>query len=416
VTSGATAINRASIRGRGRTSVVEGTGDTGVPRNFTHMAMIKLNTMYVSYVGIAATDNDKGACPGYFLDFFPLNKKCQFELRAIQYQGAGFATVGGVSDSIGCWIGDCIGGFPGNATCLLGTGAIPGNVTTGHSGCKAERIPATYDPTAWVEACPTFPYNFLFKVTSNSPVLWQMLTRMNNCNQDRITYAPSTTLSYVGYTFYTWHSNMADGADQIYINMSPTVPTTIHVFRYDYASFDWTYDRSYDLGAEACATRIGSTALDFAPFRILSSDSPTAVHIGEYAINTVGCCCCQGADNHGAFCPMVETGYVVGSGTFYGIADPQGCVSIRGIVCVGAFNNPATYEIWTYSPAFQPGGNPKIPPLLRGTSGSWEYKLTDNVTGGIFAGATTPVIYGGAPFKRGGSNLFKIKVTSGGPI
>jgi uncharacterized repeat protein (TIGR01451 family) len=286
------------------------------------------------------------------------------------------------------------------------------------AGCKAERIPAYYDPTTWIELCPGWPFSFIFKVTSNSPLLWQMLTRMNNCNQDRTTYAPASTLTFAGYTLYTWHTNMPDYANQVYINLSQTSPTTVHVFKYNYGTLDWEYDGTHELGIESASTRLG-TVNDFAPFRVISSDTQIAVHVGESALNTVHggtCCCCQGSDNHGAFAVMAETGYVVGSGTFYGIADPGGCVSNRGTVCVGAMNNPATYQIWIYTPLNTFGGNPWIPPLLRSTDGTWELKNTDTVIGGLVAGAQTPMIYGGAPFNRGGSNLFKVKVTSGGPI
>jgi uncharacterized repeat protein (TIGR01451 family) len=79
-------------------------------------------------------------------------------------------------------------------------------------------------------------------------------------------------------------------------------------------------------------------------------------------------------------------------------------------------NTPATYQIWAYTPLNVSGGNPWIPPLLRSNEGTWELKLTDTAGSGLIVNANTPNVYGGAPFNRGGSNLFKIRVTSGGPI
>ncbi|MEK7765019.1 MAG: hypothetical protein AAB368_02165, partial [bacterium] len=209
VTGGSTAINKITMLAKGNPRIVGGTGSSIVPKQFTHLAPIVLPITYVSYVAYAG--QYMGACNGFFIDFFPLNKKTQFELRGIQYEGmvvGSYSFAGGVSQSIGCLLGDCLGGFPGSPGCTLGAGAIGGG---GWGGCRAERIPAQYDPTMYdgAAACQGAggmieAWNFLYKLTSNSPLLWQMLTHQDNCNQDRHTFAPSSTLTYAGFMHYAW--------------------------------------------------------------------------------------------------------------------------------------------------------------------------------------------------------------------
>ena len=430
VLSNSTVINRASIQGMGKVAIVDGTGNTGVPRNFTHLALVKLRTTYTSYVAYAGDSTDKGLCPGLIVDFFPLNKATQFELRGIQYTGGGgWAEFGGVSQSIGCIIGDCVSGFSGNAGCTLGSGnmILPPGAAVGASpamgaGCKAERIPAFYIPSGWVETCIPTPFNFIYKITSNSPVTWQMLTLINNCNQDRHTYAPSSNLSYIGYMLYTWRSNMPDLSSFSMINTSDTSITTVHLFRYDYTITDWAYQKTYELAIGSQATDMGCTACgDYAPWRIISSDTPLIVNVGESSVNTAGCCCGQGSDNHMALAPTRETGFVTGIAgqTFYAIANPMGVATSRnGCVQIGWGKTtaaPATIEIYGYTP-LSSFGNVRIPSLLRDTAGTWGYKGTFTLDPGLAVTANNPILFLATPFNRGSSNLFKARVTSGGPI
>ncbi|MEK7765864.1 MAG: hypothetical protein AAB368_06465, partial [bacterium] len=200
---GATAISTASVLALGRSRIFNGTGSSVVTRNFTQQVPIILPTTYVSYVAYAGGSPTGKACRGFIMPFFPLNKKAQFELRGIEYQGAGWSTNGGVSDSIGCLIGDCLGGFPGSAGCTLGSGAIPGG---GFPGCKVERAPAKYDPVFWESNCPTFPFESIYKITGNAPVLWQLLTYMTVPGDDYHTYAPAITRTYLGMTHYLWRA------------------------------------------------------------------------------------------------------------------------------------------------------------------------------------------------------------------
>ena len=444
--SGSTAINQVAIKGLGRVNVVDGTGDTGPVQYFTHLAMIFLRTTYISYVGFGAATNNR-TCPGFFIDFFPLNKQTQFELRGIQYGGAGtWADVGGKSQSIGCLIGDCINGFPGDSLCTLGAGvtAIPGG---GYAGCKVERIPAVYNPTIWAlpnDDCGAFqwPFNFIYKLTSNSPVVWQILTHFTSCNQDRHTMAPATTLTYAGYLAYTWRGDFADGASLTIINtgMPPSgtfnanLRTTVHLFRYEYTTNDWLYMSTYSIGGHSQVSEIlscpGNTqpCADTAPWRIMSSDTQIIVDVGEYEFNTAGCCCCSGADNHGTFAPTRETGLVVGKAGshFYGVVGPQGCGSNMSMVLLGSTGGAGTYTIWRYTPDTNIG-SARIPALLRGTSGFWMPAMANvNLAAAGFGPGAPPDpnvgppntvdLYNAAPFKRGGNNLFMVELNSGGPI
>ncbi|MEK7765376.1 MAG: hypothetical protein AAB368_03980, partial [bacterium] len=149
--------------------------------------------------------------------------------------------------------------------------------------------------------------------------------------------------------------------------------------------------------------------------------------VGNYSLDKAGCCCCSGADNHGAFAPTRETGYTVGvAGTsFYGICNPVGCGAGDGIVIVGNVSGggcagcppaaTATYEIFTYTPN-NVLGPATIPALLQDTGGTWASQGQFTVPAGL-AALANPDFYGNVyPFNRGGSNLFRIDLISGGPI
>ena len=428
--SGSTVINRANIKEYGRTGVVGGTGNSGVITGFSHLAPVILPTTYVSYVGMAGAILDpgiKGECPGFFLAFFPMNTKSQFELRGLQYQGAGWSTVGGISDSIGSLVGDCINGFPG--------GALPGG---GVAGCRAERIPARYEPTAWVGACPTYPFNFIYKITSNSPVLWQLLTYFLNDGDDNQTFAPSTTLTYAGLMHYAYkRTSLTQGVGygdalglvntgmDAYGNLVPGQATTVYMFRFNYGTLSWDFMRYYDIDAESQAFDIGTPTADLGPWRTVSSDMALLVNHGFNIGDKLACCCGTGANDNGAFMPTRETGNTVtkvGSGTSYGYI--QG-TTVPGMV-PGRFDTilvvgntgtaDATYEIWRYRPddlfAMIPMSS-----YLNGTSGSWDELVIDTVPAGL-NNPGNPRIYrvDGNYFGVSSLGLYRIKLTSGGPI
>ena len=421
---GSTAINQAAIMEIGRTGIAYGTGHSGVPRRFTHLAPIVLPTTYISYVAYAAGGDDN-TCPGFFIDFFPLNKKTQFELRGIEYQGTGWSTDGGVSASIGCPIGDCLGGFPGNASCSLGSGGIPGG---GIAGCKAERVPAKYE--GWTGTCMTYPGNFIYKLTANSPVLWQLLTRVDDDNQDNHTYTPATTLSFAGLMHYAWRrydpinpvygygdslAIMSTGVDA-YGTYVAGLRTTVHLFMWDYANLSWGYRRTFELDAESAAIDMGTLPSTEAPWQIMSSDTSLIINEGFNIYGTLGCCCSQCGDNYGAFMPTRETGAVVskiGSGNFYGVVGGAVCCANLKMVVGNTGVADANYRIWRYMPV-NTIAIPPIPPNLNGTGGTWVPVTVDTVPWGQGTPGN-PQAYWGA-FNKGGTAIFKVEVTSGGPI
>ncbi len=434
-TAGGTVVNRASLLALGNSGVVNGTGHSGQPRSFTHLATVILPTTYVSYVGTAGSTGF-GLCPGFTIDFFPLNKKTQFELRGIEHQGAGWATVGGVSQSIGCLIGDCLGGFPGNAGCTLGLGAIAGG---GIAGCKVERIPASYDPPSWQGVCPAAsPMDNIYKVTANSPVLWQFITYASpgGDNEDRLTYAPATSLSYAGFMHYAWKftsaNQTAGNGDSLVMQNTgldpygvkdPAQTTTVHVFKFNYGTLTWDYKRSYDLGGEAVAVDSGTLAADIGPWRTISSDTQLIVGQAFQVFTGLGCCCSGCGNDYAALVPNAENGHVVsqvGTGTFYGLvqgmAGTNGDLTVRVVIGnTGAAD--ATYRIWKYAAA-NPVGPAAIPPNLRGTAGTWTIVAGHVVPAGL-ANPGNPRIYNqysNAFDAYTTTSMYKIELVAGGPI
>ncbi len=417
-----TVINTLSLREFGRTGIVGGTGHSGPPRSFTHLAPIVLPTMYTSYVGYAAGDV---CCVGYLIAFFPLNKKTQFELRGIFNTANAFAIGGGVSASIGSLVGDCIGGFPGG----------------GLAGCKVERIPAKFDPGEWADcddACPLLPFNYIFKVTSNSPTLWQVLAHLQCHCHDNHTYAPSTTLSYAGLMHYVWRRDSPPGDPAApgngdcleLINTSidpygvfnPALDTTVLMFRWSYASLSWNYARSWDLCPESAAYDWNTSAPIDGPYRTISSQGRLIVNQGmltnpQLAIG-------GHADNEMAYMPTRETGNTVspldGGGAplpanFYGVM--QGAAQASKVVVgnVGTVN--AVYRIWRYVPD-NIAVISRWPGWLSDTCGSWQLKGTHSVPAGL-AAANNPRIYpaDGAFFDQANTLvLSKVELVSGGPI
>ncbi len=423
-TAGATVVNSVSLLENGRTGIAGGTGSSGTAASFVHLAPVVLPTVYLSYVGFAGTDTSAAGCGGFFLDFFPLNKKTQFELRGLEYQGAGWALVGGTSASIGTLLGDCLGGFPGGGT-------IPGG---GQPGCKVERTPATYFPTAWTTVCPVFPFHFVYKVTANSPLLWQLMTVVLDDNWDQSTFAPSTAMSYLGFTMYTWRrrdnlvatANYGESLSLINTGVDaggvyqPAKPTTVHLFRFDYGTLTWQYMRTFNLDGESQAYDMGTPAAEEGPWRILSSDTRLMINQQIEAANSLPCCCANCADQWATAFPNTGNGNLVsppppGTGTFYGLvqgglADPTKVV----IGNTGAVD--ATYRIWRYVPANLIAKAP-MPPNLNGTSGYWIAEGTHTVPQG-FANAGNPRIYDqyATSFDANGMALHKVEVLSGGPV
>jgi len=425
--SGDTAINTMSLREYGRTRIVDGTGDSGRTVNFTHLAPIMLQTTYVSYVAFAGAAQTS-TCSGYQISFNPLNRKTQFELRALFYT-AGWVTGGGNSASIGTLAGNCIGGFPGGA-------GIPG---TGQAGCKAERIPAQWFPDPGT-VC-TVPRHDIYKLTSNSPVLWQLLTYEQTNGSDNDTMAPATTLSYTGLMHYMWRRyydatvggndglSLISTAMDAYGGVDSTMPTTVHMFQYNYGSLDWDYRRSYELGGESQAYDFMGPAAEEGAWRTVSSDRQLVVNHGYNILSSLTVCCAWAGDNYCTYFPTRETGNVVsnvGSGTFYGIVQGTNIAGSKGAlpddtkICRVVIGNTgatdAKYEIWKYMPDSLLVVAPSCR-LLNGTGGYWVQKAVDTVPAGLNA-AMNPRIYNrdGGAFDDDSTGLYKVVLKSGGPI
>jgi uncharacterized repeat protein (TIGR01451 family) len=425
--AGSTAIGVATVWDRGRTGVVGGTGRSIRPKTFAHLAIIALPTTYVSYVAFGGLWAEKGTSPPFFLDFFSLNKKTQFELRSLEYAGLGYATVGGPSASIGCLIGDCLGGFPGNGNpCPLA--AIPGG---GIPGCKVERIPAQYYHPGY----GTQPFNFLYKVVSNSPMCWQALIDDDRDCADHLTFAPSTTMSYTGLIHYFWRrtdsgnqvSGMGDSialastGKNVYGNYDPAQVTTIHLFQFDYPTLTWMYRRSFEVDGECQAFDDHTYTADEGPWRSISSDTNLVVVQGyNWHASTVCCCGCCGYEAASLW-PTRELGNTVlrTGDTAYGwvsdaknylAGDPKCIVGNVGAV-------DATWEVRRYVPDPGVPNRAGIPPGLKATTGTW-LPAVQLITPAGFAAPGNPGIFprDGGVFKSGTTSLFKVRLVSGGPI
>ncbi len=417
--NGQTAINVLSVQAAGRTGIVGGTGNSGAPANFAHLAAIILPTTYVSFV---AYSGDRWAQPdaGDALAMFPLNKKAQFELRALSYVD-GWAITGGVSSSIGCFIGDCIGGFVGHpGPCpILGIAVDPSSI----AGCKAERIPARYNnPVPGGE-----PYQRLYKMTSNSPVNWQSQPGAGTQCGDFTTYAPASTLTYTGLIHYFWRNSynatiQGSGTEMFFMNTGKdpygsvdiTLPTIVHMFKFNYGSLIWDYVRSYDLAGESAACDPTTLLGQEGAYRSVSSQSQLIVWQGYQALSTLGCGC--PCNNLSSMMPTRDTGNTIGFAgqTFYGVVMGYGNETKVSLGNVGA--TAATYKVYTYVPD-STAGPAAIPTQMQGTSGSWLLKGFHIVSAGMFA-PLNPRIYNvdGVHFDGASAVGVKVEVESGGPI
>jgi uncharacterized repeat protein (TIGR01451 family) len=418
--AGDTAINVMSLLELGRTGIVGGTGHSSNPANFAHLAPIVLPVTYVSYLNFVASSKNHEQSSR--TTFFPLNKKTQFELRALEDVADAFAIGGGVSMSIGCLIGDCIGGFPGSGD-KCPAGGI-GSMPTSKAGCKVERIPAVYDALLTT----AYPFQHLYKLTSNAPVVWMNMQAIGHQCSDYHMYGGSSTLSYTGLIHYGWKTGYnevpgsAQGTTWIFINtgktpyggIDTTVPTTVHVFQFNYTSLAWDYLTTYDIAGESIATFLGTADSQEGAYRSISSQSQLIVWQGYNMMNTLGCGCpCY---NDSTVMPVRESGTTVGLAgqMFYG-STCGSCNPPRGDVGnVGGTD--ATYRVSVYVPDTT-AGSAALPAALRGTSGQWMLKGINIVPAGLLT-ALNPRLYpnDGTLFDNPGSSVYKVEHLGGGAI
>jgi len=430
--AGQTAINIFSLLEFGHSRIVDGTGYSTNVNNFAHLAPIILPTTYISYVAYSgdswAQPDQNNVCDA--LNMFPLNKKTQFELRGLRYI-QGWASTYGVSSSIGCLLGSCVGGFPGSpGSC--GTGSFLVGVPTTPSpgtmaGCKAERIPARWE-APFLGGNTAYPYQDIYKITSNSPVDWQSEPGYGTQCGDWNSFAPSTTLTFTGLLHYFWknsyHATVKGGGAEMwfqntgkdpYGNYIPTLETTVHEFMFNYATLTWDYLHTYDLGPEGGAMNPECLLGDEGPYRSISSQGQLIVWQGYNENSYLGSGCpyydCS------AMAPTRKTGNTVGKAgdTFYGVCHGYG--TDHKVVIGNVGGAAANVTIYQYVPD-DITGPVQIPVSMRGSSGTWALKGMVVIPAG-FTNAGNPRSYNtnGTFFDNpNGCNVFKVDLDSGGPI
>ncbi len=417
-TAGATALNRSAILERGRAGVFNGTGHSGAARIFTHQAPIVLPTTYTSYLGFGTADNFSWACAScpddttameretYFIVFYPLNKKTDFALYDQIHANDAFANFGGASPPINVPEGGCFTG---------GTDWIP--------GCKVERAPAIYKPLAY-GACPSFTrQRDLYKLVSNAPLIWELLTAAGSVDSDNDqgTYSGTASLTYQGYTSYSYArvcSISADHRDGFYlVNTNTTAPTTMHAFWWDAAALAYTYMSSRDVGPES--------QWYFAPplnghWKVISGDGPLQLFKGFPALVDA-----NGDNNWGSQVPNVRNGYLVPDAApadFYGYigGDSQG--DNPGLVVGNWGAATAIYEVWQYLPANQTipiagSDTEHLTSVLVDSAGTWRMLTVDTVPPGLAAAGNAHAYGNGyGTLITDALGLYRIHLRSGGPI
>jgi len=399
-TSGATALSRVSIMADGMTGIVGGTGPSGAVKVFTHQVPIVLPTMYVSYLAIAAGHNSYFVCCNdvapfstqtYWLSFFPLNMKANFNLYEQLHVNDGYANAGGVSPSITVYAGACSGG----------AGWFP--------GCGAERAPAFYLPPAY-NACPDdVPLHNLYKLVANAPLLWELLAGDSHNGCEVSTYVGTTSLTYNGYTSYTYARTCVGDTNRdglYFVNTSSMSPTTLHTFSWNATNRNWDYVATSDLDVE-------SVWFFYPPeqnaYRIISSDTKF-IHFKALPLS--------GNPNTASNAPNRENGFLVNSGvpaSFYAFAEKD---TARGgtIIVQNLGAAVATYDIHKYL-----SNNPTIPmistkhqsPNLVGNSGTWSLRRGNDTAAAGTAHAYQLNYDTGAADQR---DFYKVTLKSGGPI
>ena len=416
-------LNKASIMCWGRTRVVDGTGHSITPRNFTHEAPIVLRTTYISYVGWAGTSTNFWGCPAgypsYFLSFYPLNKASTFALYKKWCCGAApceaaacgtFHTAGGVSPKIDTYAGDCLGG--------------PG--TDWETGCKAERAPARYMPANFLGGIvPSTPFNLLHKISSYGPVMWELSQCLDKGDQDADTYAGTTSLTFKGFTTYTYlrwtGTNLHD--TYYFVNTDASTPTTVYVFWWDSAQLAWEYVATQDIFNNS-QWGFGPNSFTEGHYRGISSDARLIPMKGYPGTNGATGSNGGSYNDFGTLAPNAANGNLVNSSVpaefyAYSAGVNEGGDSMVIVQNVGAAK--ANYSVYRYVP----WDTTLTPPTTGlsastvGAAGDWMSLGADYVNPGTangVANADNPHDYGGnydASTFVGHWRLYKVVATSG---
>ncbi len=418
---GATVRNTATIEAFGNTGITGGTGPSGQKRQFTHEALVVLRTTFVSYVGWGAEDTAwyKGCTTfTYWISFYPLNKACDFQLykrwccpaAPCDVACAPFAAVGGVSPRIDVFAGTCTGG----------------PLADWEPGCKVERAPSRFVPSAYAAGgLPPTPYNYLHKMVSNAPMVWELSTCMAHSGADADAYAGTSSLTFKGFISYThtqWQASNVNAGNTLHIvNTDDTKPTSIFVFKWNAALLAWDIAAFQDLynGSEWAFT---PAPLTRDHWRVISSDTGIIVHKAYVGIGVGGA-----YNDMGTHAPNRESGSLVSQtlpATFYLYAGHL--PGADDVAIVGNLGAAATYEIWKYTPFDTAAKNP-MPSNISAdlVSNAGDYTLLATHTVGalntVLPGApgANPHVYGAnydASTFVTRYRLYKIKLIAGGPI
>jgi len=389
--SGAVVIDQASILALGRTGVVGGTGSAQALRSFTHTANVVLRTTFVSYVGWAGAESSwfKGCVnQTYFIAFYPLNKACDFQLykkwccaaAPCEVICAPFSAAGGLSPKIDVFAGTCTGGPP----------------IDWEMGCKVERAPSRYIPNQYVAGgWPDLPFNFLHKMVSNAPMIWELSMCLAGGNQDANTYAGTTSLTFCGYIAYSYartHATDMTIVDTLYcVNTDDAQPTTVFIFQWNTGLLTWEFAKTQDVFNGSHWAFVPSVANHY---RVISSNTKLIVQKAWPGLGVGGA-----YNDMGGIAPNRENGGLVNFGNpavFYFFAG-----HLPGTSDVAVFHNVGAaainYEVRRYMPLDATAKSPNTKTVsadLVGYAGTWSVVLCSGTVPAGFSGVANPVIYG----------------------
>jgi len=346
--AGQTCINKTSIMEYGKSNIVDGTGHSIIPRNFTHVAPVILRTTYVSYVSWNSESCFDAKDNWYFIVMYPLHPSSAFQLFRLK-----------VATS-------CVTGP--YASIVTPAPPLPCNSWPG-PGCNVgiERQPQYYGPSPdCVE--PVMDY---YKLVSNAPILWEMSPDMDEINQDSMMYSTFTTMSFRGYTCYTYRRQtigLPTSADGDYLGIANTenMATTIHMFKWNGGSLDWDYDQSRTIDPYSQFMPGGTASTEEGHYRIISSDSQLIIWKG-YVLGT-------DFDNWVTMAPAT-TGNLVASQTgdeFWVYCGPRGGTQVHGAMLVQNLGTTAaTFQLSMYLSDEMFDIRDRVPTNLGGSAGSW---------------------------------------------
>ena len=346
--AGQTCINKASVLEFGKTNIVDGTGHSISPRNFTHEAPIVMRTTYVSYVAY-----NSGGGGSYFINFYPLHPSAAWQLFRLRLGGM----VNGVQGSI-----------------VAPAPATPCNSWPG-PGCMVgiERVPGYYG------LMPQGANQDYYKLVSNAPVLWEVAPQITAMDEDSEMFSTFTTLSYRGKTCYTYCRSNSSGVtsldgDYLGIMNTENMATTIHIFKWNGAVLDWDYRESRTIEALSQYCPGGTAVADQGDYKIISSDS--SLMIQKYSV--------LGTD-FDTFVTMAAAtnGLVVAKAAgdeFWFYTSARAGAGSASVVNIGGA--VATFELYGYGSEEMFPLVDRVPSNLGGAAGSWTSIMSGSVPSG----------------------------------